>query len=454
MGRSSAIALKSIGCFVAWIAVSVIHLSSPTPAMSAQNDVSQFENIVGEMTAIDAEFFTALGQKKTPEERERIKTARVMKMQSLAIRCFELANTTSDVRTEIAALMWAADRSSSSEVGSKAHERLVRRIADVKFDVLSEGIKLANIQSNAIKSISPQLLTAVKNNLGHPDALIVLATICKLSVGDSDREPDEEFGSAAGLIVEHFVESPDIAIVNFCEYLGGLSKSPSWAHEYETHLRKILAKNRDRFVRASATIALASVVEAAGEERQAEAQELFRSFLDQFDGKTEYNAMHIEKSLVDVAQRRLANLETVGKSAPEIEGLDLNGKSLKLSEYRGKVVLLSFWATWCNPCVKMIPHERELSERFKDRPFVILGVNGDETVQAANAGVTKHKVAWPSFQNRRSNGPSIFDELDCSGWPEFILIDQEGTIRRRWSGEGHQERIATTIESLITAQDK
>ena len=72
-----------------------------------------------------------------------------------------------------------------------------------------------------------------------------------------------------------------------------------------------------------------------------------------------------------------------GKPAPEIDGVGFDGKPLKLSDYRGKVVVLVFWGTWCGPCMREVPHERELAERLKDKPFAVLGVNCDDDEQAA-----------------------------------------------------------------------
>src|SRR5688572_22947341 len=67
----------------------------------------------------------------------------------------------------------------------------------------------------------------------------------------------------------------------------------------------------------------------------------------------------------------------VGKPAPEFDGEDFEGRRVKLSDYRGKVVVLVFWSTRCPPCRAMIPHEREMVERFHDRPFALIGVNND-----------------------------------------------------------------------------
>src|SRR5579872_1099018 len=96
---------------------------------------------------------------------------------------------------------------------------------------------------------------------------------------------------------------------------------------------------------------------------------------------------HDEHTLGEIAERHLFEMRhlTVGNSALEIEGEDLDGKPLKLSEQRGKVVVLNFWFSTCNPCRVLIPHERELVERLKDKPFVLLGINSDEDRDKAKA---------------------------------------------------------------------
>ena len=85
------------------------------------------------------------------------------------------------------------------------------------------------------------------------------------------------------------------------------------------------------------------------------------------------------KTLGQVAEARLDDLHNlaVGKPAPEIKGVDIHGKPLALSDYRGKVVALVFWGTWCGPCMREIPREKALVDRMKGRPFAMLGVNTD-----------------------------------------------------------------------------
>ena len=97
-----------------------------------------------------------------------------------------------------------------------------------------------------------------------------------------------------------------------------------------------------------------------------------------------------------------------GKPAPEIDGVDFNGNPLKLSDYRGKVVVLSFWGSWCGPCMGEIPLERELAERLKGKPFALLGVNCDEDKTAAKKAIEIRANRWPNWNDGApDSGPIV-----------------------------------------------
>ncbi len=89
---------------------------------------------------------------------------------------------------------------------------------------------------------------------------------------------------------------------------------------------------------------------------------------------------------------------SVGKKAPEVSGVDVDGKTFKFSDYRGKVVVVDFFADWCPYCVRMYPEERQLTEKLSGKPFAILGVNCDsqDTLRQIVADKLRHlAVAGP-----------------------------------------------------------
>ncbi len=87
-----------------------------------------------------------------------------------------------------------------------------------------------------------------------------------------------------------------------------------------------------------------------------------------------------------------------GKPAPEIDGEDMDGKRFKLSEYRGKVVLLVFWASWCSPCLEQAKHELAIMERLRGKPFVLLGVNIDHNEKLMRDAIAEHHITWRNWR--------------------------------------------------------
>src|SRR5207244_146319 len=110
-------------------------------------------------------------------------------------------------------------------------------------------------------------------------------------------------------------------------------------------------------------------------EKNREAERLLAEFLEQSK-----NLDTIPHPLVKKAEGLEYEVRflAVGKNAPEAEAEDLAGKPVKLSAYKGKVVVIDFWATWCPPCKAMIPHERELVQKNADKPFVFISISADE----------------------------------------------------------------------------
>ncbi|MGK0201644.1 MAG: hypothetical protein ACI89X_001329 [Planctomycetota bacterium] len=93
----------------------------------------------------------------------------------------------------------------------------------------------------------------------------------------------------------------------------------------------------------------------------------------------------------------------------------------------------------------MYPHERSLVEEMKDKPFALIGVNSDSTVEKAKAAIAKNNLNWRSFQNK-GNGGEIAKDWAIKGWPTVVILDENLKIQYR----GHDGNAATKIaEALV-----
>jgi thiol-disulfide isomerase/thioredoxin len=147
----------------------------------------------------------------------------------------------------------------------------------------------------------------------------------------------------------------------------------------------------------------------------------------------EQSLARANKTLGQEAEDRLdamLNL-AVGKPAPEIDGVDFDGKRLKLSDYQGKVVVLVFWGSWCGPCMAQVPHERELVERLKGQPFALLGVDCEPDKDTARKTMARERMTWPNwYDGAPATGP-IAERYHVRGFPSVFVLDAKGVIRSR-----------------------
>ena len=151
------------------------------------------------------------------------------------------------------------------------------------------------------------------------------------------------------------------------------------------------------------------------------------------------------KTLRQEAEARLDEMFNlvVGKPAPEIAGVDVDGKPLKLSDYKGKVVVLVFWGSWCGPCMQQVPQERELAERYKGRPFTVLGVDCRDTHEIARKTIQKEKITWPNWHDGDEAGGPIATLYRVRSYPSMFVLDAKGIIRSRG------QVVDALIETLV-----
>ena len=121
----------------------------------------------------------------------------------------------------------------------------------------------------------------------------------------------------------------------------------------------------------------------------------------------------------------------VGSPAPEIVLKDLQGRDVKLSDLRGKVVLVNFWATWCKPCKEEMPAMQASYDRLRDKGFVVLAVNELEDTARVAEHIRTHGHTFEVVMDHNNQVANVYGVV---GLPASFLIDPQGIVRERIAG--------------------
>lgn len=121
-------------------------------------------------------------------------------------------------------------------------------------------------------------------------------------------------------------------------------------------------------------------------------------------------------------------LLAVNSKMPEIALPNPEGDTLKLSDYRGNVVLVDFWASWCGPCRQANPHLVKLYKNYKDQGFEIFGVSLDRNREAWLSGIESDNLTWPQVSDLKYWNSSVVKDFGISGIPFTVLVDKDGNI--------------------------
>ena len=133
---------------------------------------------------------------------------------------------------------------------------------------------------------------------------------------------------------------------------------------------------------------------------------------------------------LDLTLEQLSKIQP-GAEAPEIDLVDAQGKKVSLKDFRGKKLLVDFWASWCPDCRKASPELVALYKEYKDKGLEILSVSMDENLDAWQAAITKDQYTWPQALAQglwQSNAAQTY----ALRWiPTLILLDENGKILKR-----------------------
>jgi peroxiredoxin len=155
-----------------------------------------------------------------------------------------------------------------------------------------------------------------------------------------------------------------------------------------------------------------------------------------------------EQTIGEIARGRLFRLKelNVGKKVPNLDGHEINGKPMALNDYRGKIVVLIFWAGWWAPSLETAAKGDQLLKRFGDKRVAVVGVNGDSSPQAAEKVAEREKISWPNFFDGKRGRGLIATNWGISTWPTIFVIDAEGIIQHIGSDSAKLDEI---IDDLL-----
>ena len=126
-----------------------------------------------------------------------------------------------------------------------------------------------------------------------------------------------------------------------------------------------------------------------------------------------------------------SRVPAVGMQAEDFSLIDLEGKTQSLSQYRGKIVLVNFWATWCKPCTTEMPAMQTIYDKLRDKGFVVLAVNELEDDAKVREHIKQYGHTFPVLMDRDNK---VANQFGVFGLPVSVFIDQEGRVQEYIKG--------------------
>ncbi len=156
----------------------------------------------------------------------------------------------------------------------------------------------------------------------------------------------------------------------------------------------------------------------------------------------------IALALSVLAASSLASSGLEGRTAPDFALKNSTGDNIRLSEFRGDVVMINFWATWCGPCRQEMPLLDELYNRYERVGFNLLGVNIDDDSSRAMRMVEELGVDFPVLFDARKEVSKLYE---VEAMPVTVIVDRQGTVRFVHHGykPGYEDKYLDQIRTLL-----
>lgn len=169
---------------------------------------------------------------------------------------------------------------------------------------------------------------------------------------------------------------------------------------------------------------------------------------ERFTTQEERSDHYLKMSKVDNerVRERYSNLYKESTASFELKFTALDGCKIDLKDYKGKVVLVDFWATWCGPCVAEIPHVREVYEKYKEKGFDVIGISLDTNKSRLEEYLKKNEIPWPQYFDGKGWNNEIAVRYGVKGIPAAYLIGRDGVLITK---KARAEVLDKTMEELF-----
>jgi peroxiredoxin len=138
----------------------------------------------------------------------------------------------------------------------------------------------------------------------------------------------------------------------------------------------------------------------------------------------------------------------VGQPAPDFTLKSMDGKNFNLTEQRGNIILINFWASWCGPCRKEMPVLQDLQEKYQDLGVQVWGINVEQENQAGKDFLANLELSFSIFFDETNK---LSETYDVQAMPTTVLVDRDGIVRFVFRGfkDGYEKKYEKAIKQLI-----
>jgi peroxiredoxin len=391
-----------------------LKVGAPEATPDLKTPRGRYQALRREIETESRDFRAEYKKAKTDEERSRISKEKSFQPRRYVGRFLEIADSAPNDPAAIDALIWVITFGNDGPEFSRA------------IDLLAQGRAASRKAGHAALALTGKAAPAAER--------LIRAVI--------EKNPDQYIKGLACLALGQYLKHQS-------ERIREIREDPEAARAWEaTFLEE--GSGKESFAQFSGRDPAAMLKEA---------ETFFERIGREFGGLSSQGDRLSKAAftkLVKDANAELYEIRNlcVGKPAPEIVGQDIDGKPFKLSDYRGKVVVVSFWATWYASCVDMNAYERSLVKRMQGKPFALLGVNGDEDKDKLKEWMKKEEFTWRSWWDgggsANTTGP-IAKQFNVNVWPTLYVLDHRGVIRHKFLGSPGTARLDATVNTLVEA---